>query len=117
MLFASSLLGCSGDETAGDVTGQWCGRDVSAPEACLGDEVEYLELTQSGSAVSGQICEEYGSDCAPIENGKLDGTKLSFGFSPEEVGGKADLELSGDLLVGALHSDKCACELPFTFRL
>ena len=111
-------MACSdADETAaGSVAGSWCGRDVSAPEQCVGDEVEYLELAQSGSQVTGQICEAYGKDCAPIEAGKLSGTKLTFGFDPEDVGGLADLELSGDVLQGTLHSDKCACELPFTFH-
>lgn len=108
-------LACSSDD-AGDVTGKWCGREVSAPEQCLGDEVEYLELVQSGSTVTGQICEAYGKDCAPIENGTLEGTKLRFDFSPATVGGKADLQLSGNQLSGALHSDKCSCELPFTFH-
>jgi hypothetical protein len=89
---------------------------VSTPEECQGDEVEYLELSQSGSQVTGQICEAYGKDCAPVEDGTLSGSKLTFGFSPEEVGGLANLELSGDLLQGTLHSDKCACELPFTFH-
>jgi hypothetical protein len=66
--------------------------------------------------VTGQICEAYGEDCAPIENGNLSGHKLTFGFDPEDVGGLANLELSGDVLQGTLHSDKCACELPFTFH-
>lgn len=105
-------LGCSDD----DVTGKWCGREVSAPEQCVGDEVEYLELVQNGSAVTGQICEAYAKDCAPIENGALDGTRLRFDFSPATVGGKADLQLSDDQLSGALHSDKCGCDLPFTFH-
>lgn len=98
------------------MSGNWCGRDVAAKEECQGDEVEYLELSQTGSTVTGQICEAYGKDCAPIENGKLEGSKLTFGFSPETVGGLADLTLSGDTLSGNLHSDKCGCELPFTFH-
>ena len=112
-----SAWGCSGDEESkGDVTGSWCGREVSAKEQCQGDEVEYLELVQSGSVVTGQICEAYDKDCAAIEDGKLEGGKLTFGFDPEDVGGKADLQLSGDELTGTLHSDKCACELPVTFH-
>jgi len=111
-------LGCSDAEeaAAGSVTGRWCGREVSTPEECQGDEVEYLELSQSGSQVTGQICEAYGKDCAPIEDGKLSGSTLTFGFDPEDVGGLATLKLAGDVLDGTLHSDKCGCELPFTFH-
>jgi hypothetical protein len=110
-------LGCAGShEAGGDVSGKWCGRDVASPEACLGDEVEYLDLVQNGSQVTGKICEAYEADCAPVENGKLSGTKLTFGFDPQDVGGLAELELSGDVLDGTLHSGKCACELPFTFH-
>ena len=109
-------LACSGSEKAGSVAGSWCGREVSTPEQCQGGEVEYLELSQNGSQVTGQICEAYDKDCAPIEHGKLSGNKLTFGFDPEDVGGLANLELSGDVLQGTLHSDKCACELPFTFH-
>ena len=111
------VLGCAdSQDTAGGVTGKWCGRDVASPEACVGDEVEYMDLVQSGSTVTGKICEAYEADCAPIENGKLSGAKLTFGFDPQDVGGLAELELSGDVLDGTLHSDKCACELPFTFH-
>lgn len=110
-------LGCAdSQDSGGSVSGKWCGRDVASPEACVGDEVEYLDLVQSGSTVTGKICEAYEADCAPIENGKLSGAKLTFGFDPQDVGGLADLELSGDVLDGTLHSDKCACELPFTFH-
>lgn len=106
-------LACSSDD---DVTGKWCGREVSAPEQCVGDEVEYLELVQSGSTVTGQICEAYDKDCAAIENGALEGTTLRFDYSPTTVGGKATLQLAGDQLSGAIHSDKCACEVQFTFH-
>ena len=113
-------LACSGEtngaQTKSDVTGAWCGADVSSAERCVGDEVEYLELLQDGTEVTGQICEAYEKDCAPIEDGKLEGTKLTFGFSPTIVGGRGDLQLTGDVLMGTLHSDKCACELPFTFH-
>ncbi|MES1186253.1 MAG: hypothetical protein ABUL60_20745 [Myxococcales bacterium] len=110
-------LSCADNQdTAGGVSGKWCGRDVASAEACVGDEVEYLDLVQSGSTVTGKICEAYEADCAPIENGKLSGAKLTLGFDPQDVGGLADLELSGDVLDGTLHSDKCACELPFTFH-
>jgi hypothetical protein len=111
-------MACSASdgEPSGSVTGRWCGREVSTAEQCTGDEVEYLELVQDGSQVTGQICEAYGKDCAPIEEGKLSGSRLTFGFDPVNVGGLATLELSGDVLQGTLHSDKCACELPFTFH-
>jgi hypothetical protein len=111
-------LACGGREQAapGTVAGSWCGREVSTPEECLGREVEYLELSQSGSQVTGQICEAYEKDCAPIEDGRFSGGKLTFSYSPVYVGGLANLELSGDVLQGTLHSDKCACETPFTFH-
>lgn len=115
--FGLLAMGCADrDDPAGDVSGKWCGRDVASPEQCLGDEVEYLDLAQSGSQVTGKICEAYEADCAAVENGMLSGATLSFGFDPEDVGGLAKLELSGDVLDGTLHSDKCACELPFTFH-
>lgn len=100
----------------GDVNGVWCGRQVSAPEECVGDEVEYLDLVQDGDRVTGVICEAYDADCAPVEDGKLDGTQLTFGFDPQDVGGRASLTLNGDELKGTLYSGKCACHLPFTFH-
>ena len=110
-------MACSSEEvTTGSVAGSWCGREVSTREECQGDEVEYLELSQRGSQVTGEICEAYEKDCAPIEDGNLSGRKLTFGFDPRDVGGLANLELSGDVLQGTLHSDKCACELPYTFH-
>ena len=116
--FALGALGCSdpNDETAASVAGKWCGREVTAAELCVGDEVEYLELEQSGSVVTGQICEAFEKDCAPIEDGKVSGSKLTFGFSPTTVGGRVDLELSGDVMEGAIQSEKCACDVPFTFH-
>lgn len=110
------VASCAGEVGSADVTGNWCGRDVAAKEQCQGDEVEYLELVQSGSSVTGRICEAYDKDCAPIDGGSLDGDKLTFTYSPRTVGGKVNLVLRGDTLVGAIHSDKCACELPFTFH-
>ncbi len=110
------VASCSGESTTGDVTGSWCGRDVATKEECKGDEVEYLELVQTDSKVTGQICEAYGEDCAPIDGGKVDGQKLTFTFSPTTVGGKVDLDLRGDTLVGTIHADKCDCEVAFTFH-
>ncbi len=110
---------CSGDVEDGksrDVTGNWCGARVATKEQCHGDEVEYLELTQSGSAVTGRICEAYDKDCAPIDGGKLEDGKLTFTYSPKTVGGAVQLKLDGDVLVGTIHADKCACEMSFTFH-
>lgn len=112
-----ATLSCSGEDVGSqDVTGNWCGRDVAAKEQCQGDEVEYLELVQSGSTVTGQICEAYDKDCAPIDGGKLEARKLTFTYSPTTVGGKVDLQLEGDTLVGTIHADKCGCETAFTFH-
>jgi hypothetical protein len=116
LIVGSLVASCSGESVSADVTGNWCGQDVGAKEQCQGDEVEYLELVQSDSSVTGQICEAYGKDCTPIEGGKVDGRKLTFTFAPTSVGGKVDLELQGDTLVGTIHADKCDCELAFTFH-
>lgn len=114
---ACLVLSCSSShELSGTVAGKWCGSDVATPADCVGDEVEYLDLTQDGASVHGKICEAYEKDCAPVQNGKLDGSQLRFDFDPVDVGGKADLRLDGDVLSGSLHSDKCACELPYTFH-
>jgi len=110
-------LSCSSShELSGSVAGKWCGSDVATPAECVGDEVEYLDLTQSGSSVDGKICEAYEKDCAPLQNGKLEGKRLSFEWNPVNIGGKADLELDGDLLAGSLHADKCGCEVAYTFH-
>jgi hypothetical protein len=118
---ALALLGCGGGDgdpgvVQGEVTGAWCGREVSSPEECTGDEVEYLELKQQGDQVTGIICEAFQQDCAPIEDGLLQGAKLTFGFDPQDVGGLATLTLNGDILDGDLYSGKCACHLPYTFH-
>jgi hypothetical protein len=108
-------VACS-DGASEDVTGNWCGADVATKEQCQGDEVEYLALSQSGSGVTGVICEAYDKDCAPIDDGKLEGGTLTFTYSPQYVGGKADLKLTGDTLVGSIHTDKCGCDIPLTFH-
>ena len=110
-------LACSSEsESNASVAGQWCGVSVVSPEACVGDEVEYLDLEQSGTQVTGKICEAYEKDCAPLIGGRLDDGRLTFRYSPEVVRGVADFRLNDDLLQGQIYSAKCGCELPFTFH-
>lgn len=111
------VVACAGEsEGDGEVAGNWCGRDVPTKEECQGREVEYLELSRSGTVVTGRICEAYDKDCAPIEHGKMEGRDLSFSYSPVSVGGTVKLRLNGDQLAGTISALKCGCEMPYTFH-
>ena len=114
-----SNVACGSEaETPEGLTGQWCGAHVGAPAECNG---AYLDITQSGSSVSGQACEWYEHDCYPLDNGTLSGAALTFDYSWTEAGTtytvNASLALSadGNTLSGSYHSSKCNCDTPMTF--
>ena len=102
----------------GDVSGAWCGLQVTTAEACVGDEPIYAELGQSGSTVTGQSCEYYVGGCYPIENGSLMGTTLVFDytFSPDRVDASLTLSDDGQTLAGTYASTKCSCQVPVTLH-
>ena len=115
-MLGSADSGSQGDSGSTGVSGRWCGKEVSAAEQCTGDEVIYLEVAQSGSAVTGQACEAYNNGCYPLENGSFDKDQLSFRytFTPDHV--DASLTLSGDTLSGTLSSTKADAPLPLTLH-
>lgn len=119
---ASLLPGCDKDEAPGDVFGSWCGRAVSAPTECVGDEVIYLEVaTADGTAVTGVQCEAYDKDCYALIDTEQTAGKLRYAY--EFSGNRVDAELAlagdGDTLEGVLTSTKCGgCQTPVTlFRI
>jgi len=114
MGLALIVCGC-GDDDAIDVAGEWCGRAVATAAECVGDEVGYLKLAQSGSRVSGKMCEAYEKDCNDLQDGAVSEARFSFFY--EFAGHRVDgaFEAHGDdRLLGSLHSTKCGCDIPTT---
>ena len=113
---ASLPLGCSKDEAAGEVVGSWCGRQVSTPAACTGDEVFYVEIAPGdGTTVSGVHCEAYDKECyALIDTDQTGGTlRYAYEFSGNRVDAVLELTDDGGALEGELTSTKCGgCSTP-----
>lgn len=113
-------IGCS-EEPAGrasdldDVSGKWCGKQVSAAADCVGDEVSYLELAQTGNVVTGVRCEAYQKDCYELQSGTYRDDQLTFFYTFDEYRVDGDFQrATNDTMSGALFSDKCACEIEQT---
>jgi hypothetical protein len=123
-LLAAVLLAAACGSTSppagqgGDVTGAWCGLEVTDAIACVGDEVVYAELAQVGTAVTGQSCERYMTGCYPLENGSLANGALAFHYTFSSGSVDAHLMLSADgrSLAGTYTSTKCACDVPVTLH-
>ena len=118
----AACLACSdgngGASGGGDVSGAWCGLQVTTAAACVGDEVVYAEFAQSGTTVTGQSCEYYLAGCYTLENGSLTGEALVFDytFSPDRVDASLILSADGQTLAGTYASTKCSCEVPVTLH-
>ncbi len=94
--------------TAGaTISGKWGGNaDVKLPS---GESRSYpleLQVTQKGAEVSGTIGTGEG-DGMEIQNGKFEGSRLSFEVTPPEAGSsvKFELDLNGDRLDGQLRGE------------
>jgi hypothetical protein len=110
-----ALIACGCGDDAAEVGGAWCGRAVATAAECVGGEVQYLVLAQSGDRVSGRICEEYEKDCNDLQGGRVAGPNFSFfyEFASYRVDGTFEAH-SSNFLFGSLHSTKCDCETPKT---
>ncbi len=110
--------GCSGESqsSSSNVSGRWCGAAVGTAAECVGDEVEYLELSQAGDTVTGVVCEAYGKECYDVQAGLAQAGKLTlfYTFSGERV--DVALDVGNATLAGTFTSTKCACSLPITLH-
>lgn len=70
---------------AQDLTGKWNGTFIISANGQLRDDVAFLSLTQKGSDLTGTVGPSLEQQW-PIVNGKVDGTKVTFGA---ETGGPA----------------------------
>jgi hypothetical protein len=115
LLAAAACCGCAdGDEV--ELSGAWCGKQVATAAECVGDEVEYLELTQVADTVTGRVCEAYDKDCNDIQSGTVSDERFTFfyTFSTDRV--DADLAVvDSNRMQGSFFSTKCGCDLPYTF--
>ncbi|HET9958454.1 MAG TPA: hypothetical protein VFQ61_28360 [Polyangiaceae bacterium] len=113
-----SIAACSGEATepVPDVTGKWCGATVASAAECQGDEVGYLDIVQTGDRVTGKACEAYEKDCMVLQDARVQGKELTFFYTFLEYRVDAKLAISRDTLSGSYVSDKCNCEIPFTFN-
>jgi hypothetical protein len=118
VIWGMLLAGCSDPKSVAtpSVSGSWCGAVVATPAECKGDEVEYLELTQNGDAVTGRVCEAYEKDCYDVQAGAVQDGKLTLFY--EFDGNRVDvaLDVGVNTLMGAFSSSKCACSLSFTLH-
>ena len=117
------VLACAGEQNTNtlsgsttSVTGHWCGATAATSAKCLGDEVEYLELTQTGNSVTGIACEAYQKDCYAVQSGLFESGALSYYYTFDSFRVDADLTLTNGTLTGSYHSDKCDCDVPLTFH-
>jgi len=117
---AAALLGCSDNPSVepDDVTGHWCGKEVATSAECVGDEVEYLELTQAANGVvTGVNCEAFGKECYDVKSGSYANGRLTYYYTFDIFRVDGDFTgTSANTLTGALHSDKCGCDVPITLH-
>lgn len=119
VLLAFSLLsGCGSSE----VSGAWCGKDVTDATACLGDDVFYAKFEQSGESVSGTWCEDYNdSNCESFTGTITDDTVTLANFFKDDRPPLV-LTLDGDTLSGVIggcstcDSGPCLCDIPVTLH-
>jgi hypothetical protein len=110
------LGGCSSESTT-DLTGAWCGKEVAVAADCVGDEVEYVELAQSGITLSGKVCEAYEKECYDIQDGAASGSHVSFFYTFSDYRVDASLDQAdASTLRGSFRSSKCGCEVPLTLH-
>lgn len=94
VLFASSALGA-------DITGSWSGEGVVRDES----HAIYFVLKQDGATLSGSG----GPDAAeqhPLENGKVDGTKIVFDVPTGKMTLHFELIADGDACKGTVEVRK-----------
>ncbi len=92
---------------AADVTGQWCGKQVSDAASCKGDEVMFADLKMSGDAVTGELCEAYKKDCMALEASSFKSNTLAFGYKFKQGTGTGNFQLGADgVLTGELKVTK-----------
>lgn len=115
LLAAACCGGCAGAEV--ELSGAWCGKQVATAAECVGDEVEYLELTQVADTVTGRVCEAYDKDCNDIQSGAVSDERFTFfyTFSSDRVDAAFDV-VDTNLMQGSFFSTKCACNLPLTLH-
>lgn len=117
-----AIAGCSdgkATEPAGEVSGHWCGAQVATAAECIGDEVIYLNLGESGDLVTGQACEAYAMGCEDVQAGRVTGSQFTFyytfGTPSERVDGTFTLQ-DPATLSGSYRSTKCNCDIPVTLH-
>ena len=117
---AGVLFSCSDEPAANsgasDVSGHWCGKQVATSAECLGDEVSYLELTESADGtVTGVRCEHFDKECYDLHEAAFSGGRLTFYYTFDIFRVDGDFASSAEnTLSGKLHSDKCGCDVPTT---
>ena len=92
---------------AADVSGQWCGKQVSDAASCKGDDVMFADLKMSGDAVTGELCEAYKKDCMALDASTFKSNTLAFGYKFKQGTGTGTFQLGADgVLTGELKVTK-----------
>jgi len=86
-IFALSACGST------STSGEWCGRNVATAAECRGDEVFFAKLTQSEDAVTGQVCEAFEKDCAPVTRGLVTDDQLALAWGAGSFSATATLTI------------------------
>ena len=101
--FAAAML------APGDVTGRWSGA-VIVEDKGSGSEVSTpveFQLQQQGNSITGKVGRKDDPDASPVQNGKIEGNRITLDVVSKEIMGPAkfaltvvnDTEMQGDMTV------------------
>jgi hypothetical protein len=110
----SASCGGAGSASESNVAGRWCGAPVATAADCVGDQVVYLDLQQTGTTVTGQSCLKYNTDCFDIQAANLTANHLTYfyTFGVDRVDAALTFDGGSNTLTGTYDSTKCSCQVP-----
>jgi hypothetical protein len=94
------MLGLTLSATAADVNGKWSGSfNVTRPDGEVKDDTAFFVLKQNGSELTGTVGPRE-DEQFPIQNGKVEGDKITLEASANGSVIKFELVLAGDHIKG-----------------
>jgi hypothetical protein len=84
---------------ASDISGQWCGKQVTDAASCKGDDVFFADLKMSGENVTGEMCEAYKKDCYPLDPSTFKSNTFTLAYKFKQ--GTQQHSVTGSLQLGA----------------
>jgi hypothetical protein len=100
------VLFCLSIAMASDLTGKWSGSfQITRSDGETKDSQVFMELKQTGAQLTGTAGPNAGKQW-PIQNGKIDGDKLSFEVQSDGPLIKFELTLSNEHLKGEAKAEQ-----------